>query len=189
MTGVQTCALPISEIHRRKTAPAFEVALRIGAAFAGADPELHGILSGYSEALGIAYQIRDDIDDLTNGDGDDLSAARPAFPLAIGYERAKGEDREVLERIWRRAANLDATEAREVVERLGAIDRSKQMMESYKEQAIQKLTDVQNPSLKGLLRRVVSKIFGVEVQGWCSEFEARNAAEADQGAGAVVRSV
>ena len=168
--------LQVAEIHRRKTAPAFEVALRIGAAFAGADPELHGILSGYSEALGIAYQIRDDIDDLTNGDGDDLSAARPAFPLAIGYERAKGEDREVLERIWRRAANLDATEAREVVERLGAIDRSKQMMESYKEQAIQKLTDVQNPSLKGLLRRVVSKIFGVEVKGWCSEFEARNGA-------------
>ena len=29
---------------------------------------------------------------------------------------------------------------------------------------------------KGLLRRVVSKIFGVEVKGWCSEFEARNAA-------------
>ena len=182
--------LQVAEIHRRKTAPAFEVALRIGAAFAGADAELHGILSAYSEALGIAYQIHDDIDDLTTGDGDDLSAARPAFPLAIGYERAKGEDREVLERIWRRAANLDATEAREVVERLGAIDRSKQMMESYKEQAIQKLTDVQNPSLKGLLRRVVSKIFGVEVKGWCSEFEARNAvAEADQGTGAVARSV
>ena len=85
----------------------------------------------------------------------------------------------MLERIWRRAANLDATEAREVVERLGAIDRSKQMMESYKEQAIQKLTDVQNPSLKGLLRRVVSKIFGVEVKGWCSEFEARNGVVAD----------
>ena len=52
------------------------------------------------------------------------------------------------------------------------------MMESYKEQAIQKLTDVQSPSLKGLLRRVVSKIFGVEVKGWCSEFETRNGAVA-----------
>jgi geranylgeranyl diphosphate synthase, type II len=50
------------------------------------------------------------------------------------------------------------------------------MMESYKEEAVRTLTDIHNPSLKGLLRRVVSKIFGVEVKGWCSEFEARNVA-------------
>jgi hypothetical protein len=30
--------------------------------------------------------------------------------------------------------------------------------------------------LKGLLRRVVGKIFQVEIKGWCSEFETRNAA-------------
>jgi len=30
--------------------------------------------------------------------------------------------------------------------------------------------------LKGLLRRVISKIFSIEVKGWCSEFEARNVA-------------
>ena len=36
---------------------------------------------------------------------------------------------------------------------------------------------IENPSLKGLLRRVVGKIFNdLEVKGWCSEFEARNAA-------------
>ena len=50
------------------------------------------------------------------------------------------------------------------------------MLESYKEQAIRTLMDVDNPTLKGLLRRVVSKIFGIEVKGWCSEFETRNAA-------------
>jgi geranylgeranyl diphosphate synthase, type II len=171
--------LEVAEIHRRKTAPAFEVALRLGAAYAGADNELHKTLTEYSEALGIAYQIRDDVDDLTNGDGDDLTAARPAFPLAVAYERAKGEDRERLEGVWRRAAGFCPTEAREIVDRLGATERSKQMMESYKEQAVGTLAAVQNPSLKGLLRRVVSKIFGVEVKGWCSEFEARNAASGE----------
>jgi geranylgeranyl diphosphate synthase type II len=166
----------VADIHRRKTAPAFEVALRLGAAFAGADADLHKTLTEYSEALGIAYQIRDDIDDLTNGDGDDITAARPAFPLAVAYERAKGEDRELLEGVWRRAAGFSAVEAKEVVHRLGATERAKQMTESYKEQAVRTLEAVDNPSLKGLLRRVVSKIFGVEVKGWCSEFEARNAA-------------
>lgn len=168
--------LEVVDIHRRKTAPAFEVALRLGAAFAGADASLHATLTAYSEALGIAYQIRDDLDDLVQGDGDDLTAGRPAFPLAVAYERAKDSDRDILEAVWRRAAGADTTAARDVIDQLSAVDRARQMFESYKEQAVRTLTDVQNPSLKGLLRRVISKIFSVEIKGWCSEFEARNAA-------------
>ncbi len=169
--------LEVVGIHRQKTSPAFEVALRIGAAFGGADADLHATLTAYSEALGIAYQIRDDIDDLTNPDGDDLTLTRPAFPLAAAYERAKGEDREALERAWRRAADApDAATLREIIDRLGAGERAEQMLDSYKEQAVRVLLDVQNPSLKGLLRRVVGKIFSVEIRSWCREFETRNAA-------------
>ncbi len=178
--------LEVVGIHRQKTAPAFEVALRIGAAFGAADAELHATLTAYSEALGIAYQIRDDIDDLTNPDGDDLTLTRPAFPLAAAYERAKGEDRELLERAWRRAADApDAATLREVIDRLGAGERAEQMLDSYKEQAVRVLLDVQNPSLKGLLRRVVGKIFSVEIRSWCREFETRNAASRPLGTEAV----
>jgi geranylgeranyl diphosphate synthase, type II len=170
-------ATEVADIHRRKTAPAFEVALRLGAAYAGVDADLHEVLTKYSEALGIAYQIRDDMDDVTNtDDGDDLTCAKPSFPLALAYERAKGEDKEVLEAIWRRAAGADVARARDVIGITGALDRSKQMLESYKEEAVRTLMAVQNPSLKGLLRRVISKIFSIEVQGWCKEFEAKNAA-------------
>ena len=178
--------LEVVGIHRQKTAPAFEVALRIGAAFGGADADLHATLTAYSEALGIAYQIRDDIDDLTNPDGDDLTLTRPAFPLAAAYERAKGEDREALERAWRRAADApDAATLREVIDRLGAGERAEQMLDSYKEQAVRVLLEVQNPSLKGLLRRVVGKIFSVEIRSWCREFETRNAASRPAGPEAV----
>ena len=55
-------------------------------------------------------------------------------------------------------------------------ERSRQLLESYKEAAVRSLAELHNPSLKGLLRRVIAKIFRVEIQGWCSEFEARNAA-------------
>jgi hypothetical protein len=41
------------------------------------------------------------------------------------------------------------------------------------------LPELHNPRLKGLLRRVVSKIFREEIQGWCGEFEARNAANSE----------
>jgi geranylgeranyl pyrophosphate synthase len=142
---------------------------------------LHQTLSAYSEALGIAYQIRDDIDDLVNlDDGDDLTSGRPSFPLSVALERAKDADAELLDRVWTRTGEFNPGDVREMMHRLGAIDRSKQMMESYKDQAVRTLTDVPNPSLKGLLRRVVSKIFGVEIQGWCSEFEKRNKAMGEE---------
>lgn len=164
----------VAAIHRQKTAPAFEVALRLGSAFAGADADLHAVLTAYSEALGIAYQIRDDVDDLGSVDGSDITSGRPGLPLALAFERAKDSDRELLESAWHRSAGVDAEAVREIIDRLGAGERATQLLESYKDQAVRTLMDVQNPTLKGLLRRVVSKIFGIEVKGWCSEFETRN---------------
>ena len=169
--------LEVAGIHKQKTAPAFEVALRLGAAYAGCDADLHHTLTSYSESLGIAYQIRDDIDDVRNtDDGDDLSTVRPSFPLAMATETAKGGDRDLLNRVWNRDGEFVPADVQEVIERMGAIERSQQMLDSYKEQAVRVLMDVQNPTMKGLLRRVLGKIFSIEVKGWCSEFETRNAA-------------
>ena len=42
------------------------------------------------------------------------------------------------------------------------------------------MTPPLTPQRRGLLRRVVSKIFGIEVKGWCSEFENKNAARGSQ---------
>ena len=55
-------------------------------------------------------------------------------------------------------------------------ERCRELLESYKEAAVRSLPALTNPSLKGLLRRVVGKIFNLEIKGWCSEFETRNAA-------------
>ena len=56
-------------------------------------------------------------------------------------------------------------------------DKVREVLESYKEEAIRTLRGFTNANLKGLLRRVVGKIFNeIEIKGWCSEFEARNAA-------------
>ena len=46
------------------------------------------VLSRYSNSLGIAYQIRDDIEDLVSSDDtDDLLMMRPTLPLAVLLER------------------------------------------------------------------------------------------------------
>jgi hypothetical protein len=67
-------------------------------------------------------------------------------------------------------------EVREALSRFDTQGRSRRLMENYQEEAVRCLPALTDPSLKGLLRRVISKIFSVEIQGWCSEFEARNAA-------------
>ena len=172
--------LQVLDIFRKKTAPAFDVALRIGALYAGLDrhEEVAGMLRTYSEALGIAYQIRDDLSDLgSQGETNDIAGLRPSLLLAVAYERAQGDPRVLLESVWRRSAsareNLSRIEA--LYTELKADARARTLLETYKEEAIRSLREVENANLKGLLRRVIGKIFNdTEIKGWCKEFEGRN---------------
>jgi geranylgeranyl pyrophosphate synthase len=156
----------VLEIFRQKTASAFEVSLHVGAMLAGGDDELMQVLSKYSDALGIAYQIRDDLEDLATSD------MRPSLPLAIAYEKAKGDRKLTIEHAWKRVEAASPELVAELAE-----ERCRELLESYKEEAVRGLTALSNASLKGLLRRVVGKIFQVEIKGWCREFETRNAAD------------
>jgi geranylgeranyl diphosphate synthase type II len=158
--------LQVLEIFRQKTAPAFAVSLEVGAILAGADDAVLEVLRKYSDALGIAYQVRDDLEDLAPSD------TRPSLPLAVAYEKAKGERKALLERTWLRFEQASPILVAELAE-----ERCKEILESYKEEAIRCLPALENASLKGLLRRVVGKIFQVEIKGWCREFETRNAAD------------
>jgi geranylgeranyl pyrophosphate synthase len=177
--GPLSCA-EVLDIFRKKTATAFEVALQFGALAAGCDQKVCEIISRFSDALGIAYQIRDDLEDMTSQDSlSDLEAMRPSLPLALLHERVRGQaqHRQLVDRAWRKQCSAtELTEVEKLFAEYQIADRCKVLQESYKEEAIRCLTELENPSVKGLLRRVISKIFTVEVKDWCSEFETRNAA-------------
>ena len=170
--------IEVLDIFRQKTAPAFEVALQLGAICSGKAEEVRETLHAYSEALGIAYQIRDDLDDLNAGSGGDIDAMRMNLPLAIAYERAVGDQRSLLEHAWRRLLpDGSAPQIAALCLELDAGERARSLLDAYKEQAIRSLQEVENPNLKGLLRRVVGKIFSdTEIKGWCKEFETLNKA-------------
>lgn len=167
--------LEVVEIFQSKTAPAFEVALRLGALYAGCHEDCAEVLGKYSRALGIAYQIRDDLSDLgKDAESNDIAGQRPGLLLAVARERAKGEDRDYLDRLWRREIAPDIGRVEDLYRSLKADERCEHLLESYKEEAIRSLTDLENPSLKGLLRRVVGKIFNdIQIKGWCKEEQAR----------------
>ena len=175
LTSVQ-----VLEIFKEKTAPAFEVALRLGGLFGGADEDTARVLSEYSESLGIAYQIKDDVEDFAGlGDSDDLADMRPSLILAIAHKlAAEGSEKELMSALWSRRARIE--DVRSDVERLleerGVLKKARELRDAYEQQAIASLRTLTNPTLKGLLRRVIGKIFGNDlIEGYCSEFEARNA--------------
>lgn len=172
--------LQVLEIFRQKTAPAFEVALRLGALYAGeeAHDEVSDVFSAYSEALGIAYQIRDDLSDLgEGGETNDIAGLRPSLLLAVAYERAGGESKPLLESLWSRSLqdNVTPRQIEALYLELKADERATSLLETYKEEAVRSLRDLENANLKGLLRRVIGKIFNdTEIKGWCKEFEQKN---------------
>ena len=176
-------SVQVLDIFRQKTAPAFEVALRLGAIYAHNHAEVAEALKTYSEALGIAYQIRDDLSDLgSQGETNDIAGLRPSLVLALAYERAKGEQQVMLESVWRRALQpgLGPDKVEQLYVELKADERARTLLETYKEEAIRSLREVENANLKGLLRRVIGKIFNdAEIKGWCKEFEPKNVATRD----------
>jgi geranylgeranyl pyrophosphate synthase len=154
----------VLDIFRRKTAPAFEVALRVGAIYAGLDKhdQVGQALGAYSEALGIAYQIRDDLSDLgVQGENTDLLELRPSLLLAIAHERAEGEEKNVLASVWRRTLPKDITlqHVSALCLNLKADERARILLETYKEEIgdYQKQKDKAESTVNGILLRLREK--------------------------------
>ena len=133
-------------IFRRKTAPAFEVALRLGAVYAGADEGLWPALDRYSECLGIAYQIRDDLADVSG---------------RSEVEEGRTSHASILEALAGERADMDTEAA------------AQEMLGVYLKAAADSLEALDHPVLWGLLRRVLGKMFGESDVGQASGGERR----------------
>lgn len=83
-------------IHRNKTGALFRAAVRCGAILAGAGKRELDVLTDYAAAFGLAFQITDDILDLT-GDAallgkpikSDLANRKATYPGCFGISRAR----------------------------------------------------------------------------------------------------
>jgi geranylgeranyl diphosphate synthase type II len=178
----------VLEIFRLKTAPAFDVALQLAAVAAGRHAEVSDVLRAYAEAVGIAYQIKDDLEDLHDDAGLARDAgSRPSVVVALAAERARGADREMLAALAAGRTHGAATpeRLRGAVAAAKADEKAALLLEGYKEQAVRALDGLTDPTLKGLLRRVLARIFTpLHFEGYCREQEAAaRAAEKGPSAG------
>ncbi len=183
-------SLEVLEIFRRKTSPAFETALSLGALYAGADgDELHAALGEYSDALGIAYQIRDDLQDLAaSREAGELPEPRPTLPWSLLREKGGKKHQKRVDHAWLGGVQKNVNDnvndnvrgeiepVYALLDELEVARRCEELLEAYKEEAVRVLRGLDNANVKGLLRRTVGKIFNdLEIKGWCHEFEAGNA--------------
>lgn len=83
-------------IHRRKTGALLAAALRLGGIAAGASDAALAALDEYGQDLGLAFQIVDDVLDVTGSDaqlgktpGKDESAGKTTYPALFGLDGAR----------------------------------------------------------------------------------------------------
>lgn len=82
-------------VHSLKTGALIEVSVIAGAKIGGANPEQLSQLASYSKALGLAFQIVDDVLDIEGGGelgksrGGDARKKKATYPSLIGVENAK----------------------------------------------------------------------------------------------------
>lgn len=84
----------VLEIFRRKTVPAFEVALVLGGLAATCELDTLDLLRKYSSALGIAYQLKDDLEDFYCE-----NTEKPSVVYALKQEHPEATDDDIRERI------------------------------------------------------------------------------------------
>ena len=86
----------LAYIHLHKTAALFRAALRTGGILAGADDRDLQALTDYGTSFGLAFQITDDILDLTGNEdvlgkplNSDLAKQKATYPSMFGLEQAR----------------------------------------------------------------------------------------------------
>ncbi len=178
----------VIEIFRRKTSPAFDVALTLGAMLAGASDSELECLHDYSDAMGIAYQIRDDLEDFLVPEEDSRRLLdRPSIIMALATEQAHDEFKSLLLRAWKEPQVRN--EKFEIIisglKKLAIDEKARSLMAQTKTRAIDTLSKLHNPALKGLLRRVISRIFGdFDLMGCCNDSQAGYDQDPEKGSAA-----
>jgi len=119
----------------RKTACLFSVCMRLGAILGGATPEQEENLAQYGRDLGMAFQIVDDVLDLTASENvlgkpvaSDLREGKVTMAVIHALERCSPREREMIQTVMQERA-FDGVTHRDIVEileRHGSIEAAHQ---------------------------------------------------------------
>ncbi|MFQ5669500.1 MAG: polyprenyl synthetase family protein [Acidobacteriota bacterium] len=111
--GIPIDTVELENLHALKTGALIRASVAVGGLIAGADDEAQTALIRYGEDMGLAFQIIDDILDVTGSDaslgksaGKDQRAGKSTFPAILGLEGSRQKAEALLARGVEHLASL-----------------------------------------------------------------------------------
>jgi octaprenyl-diphosphate synthase len=136
------------QVIHYKTAKLFEAATRLGAIISNGNAEQELALSKYGMHVGTAFQLIDDVLDLSGNSaeigknlGDDLSEGKPTLPLLYAMRNGNADESVVIKRAIEQGGLNDLATVLSTVNRTGALQHVRQIAENESELACAAIAD------------------------------------------------
>jgi octaprenyl-diphosphate synthase len=155
------------EVIRSKTAMLFEASTHSAGLLAKAEPAQTEALRGYGNALGIAFQLVDDVLDYT-GDaqamgknvGDDLAEGKPTLPLIFTMREGNAEQAALVRKAIQKGGIDDIEAIQQAVRDCGGLEYTSRLAREQSEEAIRLLQSLPPSIYRGSLEQLAR--FAVE---------------------------
>lgn len=164
--GVPPSPGNVLRMYALKTAPAFEAALFAGVAAAGSAEPYAEIINDFAKHLGVAYQIRNDLEDFRGGlpgrerkesAGNDFAAAHPTVLWALTVEAASEAERtDLLSAAANRRADGLRRLGMELCEKYNVPKRVETLGRQQRDRALAVADKAENQDFRALLRFLCS---------------------------------
>ena len=144
----------------RKTACLFSVSMRLGAVLAGASEVEENRLATYGRTVGLAFQIVDDVLDLTATEevlgkpvASDLREGKATLSVIHSIDHGTAKDRQTIQRVLddRSFENVSRQQIRDILVRNGSVEYAMTVADRYAEQSRKALAPLEDSEFKRAL--------------------------------------
>ena len=144
----------------RKTACLFMTSMRLGAVLAGATEAQENNMATYGRAVGLAFQIVDDVLDLTATEevlgkpvANDLREGKATLAVIHSIDHGTATDRQTIQRVLddRSFENVSRGEIQKILERNGSVAYAMSVADRYAEQSRAALASLPDSEFKRAL--------------------------------------
>jgi geranylgeranyl diphosphate synthase type I len=149
----------------RKTAALISASIEAGALLATDDDEVIARYRGFGWALGLAFQLNDDLlgiwgtERSTGKEASDIAHRKKTLPVIYAHETGGPEDRARLAELYAQAAPTpeDVAEIVEILDRTGAREHTRDEAHRYRDEALAELdaAGVVSPAAREHLERLI----------------------------------
>lgn len=166
-SNIDTSENTYLQVIRGKTAALFSAATQVGGVIANVPQHQEDALFAYGDALGIAFQMADDLLDYGGSDaqigkntGDDFREGKLTLPVIRAIQAANDEERAFWQRVIGKGQQTenDLPKALELLQKYGTLESTRAEAESWAQKARDALTQLPNHPLRTDLHDLASYV-------------------------------